>query len=186
MLRDPPTLTTPKEERRQLARQALQQLLALMELNMEYESDFLDMKGVHGSIMVTPVSANDGINNDLDKLGQLRAERRRGNRDNAPRSLRYSNYGMAQRFRLQFNIAYTFCHEIAHAVGFAVDEENLDPLLKERASKNTDPISFQRRFGTNKPYLARDRIAELEYAWETQVFRRNRADKSHTRLSHLV
>lgn len=113
MLRDPPTLTTPKEERRQLARQALQRLLALMELNMEYESHFLDMKGVHGLTKATPVSANDGfniltddqhpngtasvtrINDDLNKLDQLRAERRNCNRDSSPRSQRCSNNDMA-------------------------------------------------------------------------------------------
>jgi len=80
---------------------------------------------------VTPVSANDGINilkddqppngtasvtrinDDLNKLDQLRAERRNCNRDSFPRSRRYSNNDMAKKFRLQLKLAGTFCRELS-------------------------------------------------------------------------
>lgn len=185
----PTPLTTPKEERRQLAREALDRLAPVTEYRVDHERNFAGMKGAHGVTLPTFVHARYGINiksdtgpatgmacvirinhDDLERLDQLRAERRERNRDSSPRSRRVARNNMAVRFRLQFKLAITLCHETAHAVGYAVDEENLKHFLKERAGLAADRSYVIQRRGTNEPYFGRDPIAELGYAYEKHVF----------------
>lgn len=176
-------LTTPKEERRQLARDVLNRLAPVTEFRVELQSNFPAMQGAHGLTTPTHVHAPNDINvksddgpatgmacatrinhDDLERLDQLRAERGERNRDSSPDSRHVSRNDMAIRFRLQFKLAVTICHEVAHAIGLAVDEEYLAQSLKERARMVADKSYKGQVISTNEPYVGRDPIAELGYA----------------------
>ena len=64
----------------------------------------------------------------------------------------------------QFRVAVTICHEIVHALNYAIDTALLRRIELKVATKSTDPIE------SNEPFWEDQRLAELGAAWESEVF----------------
>ena len=94
----------------------------------------------------------------LVKLGQL---------------LMHKDDNQAQIFSLQFRIATSICHDIAHAVGHAANiglllesiiESTYDELaVLTKVQRRKKPVRF------NEPFFEQDPVAELGYLWEQTV-----------------
>lgn len=76
-----------------------------------------------------------------------------------------------QILKLYFEFALTICHEVIHAVNYAVEPELLSRYIDmgKRYSETGDREIFGKvRF--NEPIYESQRVAEIGYFWETQVF----------------
>jgi hypothetical protein len=79
----------------------------------------------------------------------------------------------AQILTLQFKLAISICHNIAHAVGHAADLALLlDAIMESTIHDLAELEKTQRtkeRVGSNEPFLENDSVAELGYCWENAV-----------------
>ncbi|KAK4693204.1 hypothetical protein P7C71_g4151, partial [Lecanoromycetidae sp. Uapishka_2] len=184
----PTPLKVHKDRRRRMAKAVLARLAPTIELRVEHEKNLPEMRGAHALTKATLANARDGINiaedegapvgmasvirinhDELDRLVKLRAEVRERNRDSFPKDRHPSRNDPAIRFRLQFKLAMTICHEIIHAIEIALDGEYFR-LYRNEEARLIDPTYVAQRVFVNEPYFGRDRVAELGYAWENHVF----------------
>lgn len=71
--------------------------------------------------------------------------------------------------KLYFQFALTICHEIIHEINFAVDTELLKRYIEMYKRYNETGARFgEVRF--NEPFYEGQRVAELGFFWETEVF----------------
>ena len=79
----------------------------------------------------------------------------------------------SQILTLQFKLAVSICHNIAHAVGHAADLALLlDAIMESTIHDLAELEKTQRteeRVGSNEPFLENDIVAELGYCWENAV-----------------
>lgn len=65
--------------------------------------------------------------------------------------------------KLQFEMSVTFCHELIHAINYAIDLDLLKFLIKRGPSAVGEKVDY------NEPLYAGQRAAELGFFWENEV-----------------
>ena len=79
----------------------------------------------------------------------------------------------SQILTLQFKLAVSICHNIAHAIGHAADLALLLDAIMESTYRDLAKLEnterAKERIGTNEPFVENDSVAELGYCWENAV-----------------
>jgi len=72
-------------------------------------------------------------------------------------------------FRLQFNLAVTFCHEITHAVEYGRNKDLLQRRISDRIQREDN--SYTGPYPqANEPFFKNQNLAEIGACWENEVF----------------
>ncbi|CAD6571123.1 MAG: hypothetical protein ASARMPRED_004207 [Alectoria sarmentosa] len=162
---------------RQAARDALRRLSRFLTFQIGDPEANPAVRGSFGSTEVTLDHFLEGVKmNDVSSKSGM-ASKITLNEDYILRLRELDNQEgdtTSQRISLQLKMAITLCHEIAHALAFAVDEEILEAFTGEYdafVKASLEGREYQRRvIGTDEPFYRNETMAEIGYCWENQVF----------------